>query len=103
KEWKKVKNVFYYNDTYFFNFFCKYRMKVVLLSRNYRSFIYQRRCVALPDRLEEFLIRLPKNLFIEVDGMAKHENKDINEVIYQATKSYIEFKKEERQLHEAMQ
>src|SRR5699024_9232209 len=74
-----------------------------LLSRNYRSFIYQRRCVALPDRLEEFLIRLPKNLFIEVDGMAKHENKDINEVIYQATKSYIEFKKEERQLHEAMQ
>jgi len=57
----------------------------------------------LPDRLEEVLVRLPKNLFIEVDGMAKHENKDINELIYQATKNYVQYKKEIYQLHESMQ
>ncbi len=59
--------------------------------------------MVLPERLEEVLIRLPKNLFIEVDGMAKHENKDINDLIYQATKSYVQYKKEIRQLHESMQ
>ena len=37
--------------------------------------------MGLPERLEEVLVRLPKNLFIEVDGMAKQENKDINDVI----------------------
>ncbi|MEI3612993.1 antitoxin [Pseudogracilibacillus sp. SO30301A] len=59
--------------------------------------------MVLPDRLEEVLIRLPKNLFIEVDGMAKQENKDINDLIYQATKNYVQYKKEIRQLHESMQ
>ncbi|MBO1002436.1 antitoxin [Pseudogracilibacillus auburnensis] len=59
--------------------------------------------MVLPDRLEEVLIRLPKNLFIEVNGMAKHENKDINDLIYQATKNYVQYKKEIRQLHESMQ
>jgi len=57
----------------------------------------------LPDGLEEVLVRLPKNLYVEVDGMAKNENRDINDVIYQATKNYIQYKKEVRQLHEAMQ
>jgi len=57
----------------------------------------------LPKGLEEVLVTLPKNLFIEVDGMAKHENKDINDIIYQATKSYMEYKKETRKLHETMQ
>lgn len=57
----------------------------------------------MPDRLEEVLVRLPKNLFIEVDGMAKQENKDINDLIYQATKNYVQYKKEIRQLHESMQ
>lgn len=57
----------------------------------------------LPDRLEEVLIRLPKNLFTEVNGMAKHENKDINDFIYQATKNYVQYKKSVRQFHEDMQ
>lgn len=57
----------------------------------------------MPNRLEEVLIKLPKNLFIEVDGMAKHENKDINDIIYQATKNYMEYKKEAKKLHESMQ
>ncbi|HLS66936.1 MAG TPA: antitoxin [Pseudogracilibacillus sp.] len=57
----------------------------------------------MPDGLEELLIRLPKNLYVEVDGMARNENKDINDVIYQATKNYIQYKKEVRQMHEAMQ
>jgi len=59
--------------------------------------------MGLPDGLEELLIRLPKNLYVEVDGMARNENKDINDVIYQATKNYIQYKKEVRQMHEAMQ
>ena len=59
--------------------------------------------MVLPEGLEEVLVRLPKNLFIEVNGMAKHENKDINELIYQATKNYVQYKKELRQLHESMQ
>jgi len=59
--------------------------------------------MVLPDGLEEVLIRLPKNLFLEVDGMAKHENKDVNDLIYQATKNYVQYKKEIHQLHESMQ
>lgn len=57
----------------------------------------------LPEGFEELLVRIPKNLFVEVDGMAKKENKHINEIIYQATKNYMEYKKETRQLHETMQ
>lgn len=56
----------------------------------------------LPERLEEVLIRLPKNLFMEMNGMAKHENKELNELIYQATKRYVRCKKEIMQLHEMM-
>ena len=57
----------------------------------------------MPDESEEITVKLPRNLFIEVDGMAKHENKDINEIIYNATKSYLEYKKETYELHESMQ
>lgn len=57
----------------------------------------------LPNRFEELRITLPKKLFAEVDILAKHENKDINELIYHATKSYIEYKHEVRELHETMQ
>lgn len=57
----------------------------------------------MPDKLEEVLIRLPKNLYLEVNGMAQHENKDINDFICQATKNYVKYKKEVRQLHEMMQ
>lgn len=35
--------------------------------------------------------------------MAQHENKDINDFIYQATKNYVQYKKEVLQLHEMMQ
>jgi len=59
--------------------------------------------MVLPKGVEEVLIKLPRNLFIEVDGMAKHENKEINELIYQATINYVKYKKEVRHLHETMQ
>lgn len=57
----------------------------------------------MPDSLEEVLIRLPKSLYMEVNGMAQNENKDINELIYQATKNYVQYKKELHQFHETMQ
>jgi len=59
--------------------------------------------VKLPDSLEEVLVRLPKSLYSEVNGMAKHENKEIDELIYQATKNYVQYKKEIRLFHESMQ
>lgn len=57
----------------------------------------------MPENLEEVLIRLPKSLYLEVNGMAQSENKDINELIYQATKNYVQYKKELNQFHEMMQ
>lgn len=57
----------------------------------------------LPDRLEEVLVRLPKSLYLEVNGMAKHENKDVNDLIYQATKNYVQYKKEALLFYESMQ
>lgn len=45
---------------------------------------------------------MPKKLFVEVDGMAKHENIDIDDLIYQATVNYVQYKKEVRQLHDKM-
>ncbi len=57
----------------------------------------------MPDRLEEVLVRLPKNLFIEVNGMAEHENTNVDDLIFQATKRYVQYKKEIRQFHETMQ
>jgi len=35
--------------------------------------------------------------------MAKDQNKDVSDIIYQATKNYMEYKKEARKLHETMQ
>lgn len=62
----------------------------------------------LPNGMEEVLIRLPKKLFVEVDGMARGEKKNIDDIIYQATKKYIQYKKEVHSrelnlLHESMQ
>ncbi|HZW68559.1 MAG TPA: antitoxin [Pseudogracilibacillus sp.] len=57
----------------------------------------------MPDSLEEVLIRLPKSLYMEVNGMAEHEDKDINDLIYQATKNYVQYKRDVRILHETMQ
>jgi CopG family transcriptional regulator / antitoxin EndoAI len=41
------------------------------------------------------MVRLPKNLLNEVDGLVKKENMDLSEIICQATKNYLENKKEE--------
>lgn len=57
----------------------------------------------LPEASKEVLVKLPKNLLVEVDEMAKHENKDISDIIYKATKNYMEYKKEAKKLHETMQ
>lgn len=57
----------------------------------------------LPEASKEVLVKLPKNLLVEVDKMAKHENKDISDIIYKATKNYMEYKKEAKKLHETMQ
>lgn len=57
----------------------------------------------MPENLEEVLIRLPKSLYLEVNGIAQNENKDFNELIYQATKNYVQYKKELNQFHEMMQ
>lgn len=57
----------------------------------------------LPEGSKEVSVKLSKNLFIEVDRMAKDQNKDVSDIIYQATKNYMEYKKEARKLHETMQ
>lgn len=55
---------------------------------------YHRGLMLLPDSMEEVLIRLPKNLFVEVDGMARNEQRHIEDIICQATKKYIQYKRE---------
>lgn len=57
----------------------------------------------MPEGSKEVSVKLSKNLFIEVDRMAKDQNKDVSDIIYQATKNYMEYKKEARKLHETMQ
>lgn len=57
----------------------------------------------MAEGIEEVVIRLPKKLYVEVNGMAECENKEISEFIYQATKNYVEYKKELKQLYESMQ
>lgn len=41
------------------------------------------------------MVRLPKNLLNEVDGLVKRENRDLSDFICQATRNYLETKKEE--------
>ncbi len=48
----------------------------------------------MPDRVEEILIRLPKNLVHEVHGITKREQRELEEFFYQATKYYVKYKKE---------
>lgn len=59
----------------------------------------------MSESLQEVLVRLPKNLLNEVDGLMKHENSDLSDFICQATKNYLEYKKEEhiQRFHESMQ
>ena|SRR5699024_7519818 len=59
----------------------------------------------LSESLQEVMVKLPKNLLNEVDGIMKSENRDLNDFIYQATRSYLESKKEEhiQKFYESMQ
>jgi len=57
----------------------------------------------LTDKVEEVLLRLPKHFFHEVCGIAEYEEIELTDFIYQATKNYVEQKKEIFILHEQMQ
>ena len=59
----------------------------------------------MSEGLQEILVKLPKNLLNEVDGLMKYENKDLSDFIYQATKNYLENRKEEhiQEVRETMQ
>ncbi|HLQ97744.1 MAG TPA: antitoxin [Candidatus Dormibacteraeota bacterium] len=59
----------------------------------------------MSEGLQEILVKLPKNLLNEVDGIMKYENKDLSDFIYQATKNYLENRKEEhiQEVRETMQ
>ncbi|MDC3415229.1 antitoxin [Aquibacillus sp. 3ASR75-11] len=58
--------------------------------------------MVVSESLQEIVVRLPKNLLNEVDGLMKHEESDLSEFIYQATKSYLREKKK-RHIRETMQ
>lgn len=60
----------------------------------------------MSESLQEVMVKLPKNLINEVDGLMKKEkNSDLSDFICEATKNYLQLKKEEhiRQFHETMQ
>ncbi|OZU89193.1 antitoxin [Virgibacillus indicus] len=59
----------------------------------------------MSESLQEILVKLPKNLLNEVDGLMKYENSDLSDFICQATKNYLQHKKDEhiQQFHETMQ
>lgn len=56
----------------------------------------------MSDSLQEIIVRLPKNLLSEVDGLMENDNSDLSEFIYQATKSYLHEEKK-RHIRETMQ
>lgn len=59
----------------------------------------------MSESLQEVMVKLPKNLINEVDGLMRNENSDLSEFICEATKNYLQLKKEEhiQQFHETMQ
>ncbi|HLS60763.1 MAG TPA: antitoxin [Virgibacillus sp.] len=59
----------------------------------------------MSESLQEISVKLPKYLLNEVDGLMKYENKDLSDFICQATKSYLQNKKQEhiQMVHETMQ
>ncbi|WP_217587378.1 antitoxin [Lentibacillus saliphilus] len=59
----------------------------------------------MSESLQEILVRLPKNLVHEVNGLMKYENRDLSDFICQATRNYLEHKKSEhvQQFHASMQ
>ncbi|SHG32043.1 CopG family transcriptional regulator / antitoxin EndoAI [Ornithinibacillus halophilus] len=61
--------------------------------------------MVLSESLQEIMVRLPKNLLNEVDGIMQYENKDLSDFICQATRTYLETKKEEhiQKFYESMQ
>ncbi|TQS76416.1 antitoxin [Ornithinibacillus gellani] len=59
----------------------------------------------MSEGLQEIMVRMPKNLLNEVDGIMKFENSDLSDFICQATRNYLESKKEEhvQKFYESMQ
>ncbi|MUK89716.1 antitoxin [Ornithinibacillus sp. L9] len=59
----------------------------------------------MSESLQEIMVRLPKNLLNEVDGIMKYENSDLSDFICQATRNYLETKKEQhiKNFYESMQ
>lgn len=59
----------------------------------------------MSESLQEVMVKLPKNLLNEVDGLMKFENSDLSDFICKATESYLNHKKEEhiQRYHEYMQ
>ncbi|MHA6253012.1 CopG family ribbon-helix-helix protein [Oceanobacillus sp. CAU 1775] len=49
----------------------------------------------MSESLQEVMVKLPKNLLNEVDGLMKYDNSDLSDFICQATKNYLQHKKEE--------
>ncbi|GAB3045303.1 CopG family ribbon-helix-helix protein [Virgibacillus ainsalahensis] len=59
----------------------------------------------MSESLQEILVKLPTNLLNEVDGVMKYENNDLSDFICEATRNYLQHKKEEhiQHFHESMQ
>lgn len=59
----------------------------------------------MSEDIEKVEVRLPKNLLNEVDGIMKFENSDLSDFICEATRNYLETKKEEHieRFYESMQ
>lgn len=58
----------------------------------------------MSENLQEVMIKLPKNLLNEVDGLMRYENRDLSDFICQATKNYLHHKKAEhmQEIHNLM-
>lgn len=61
--------------------------------------------MVLSEGLQEVLVKMPKNLLNEVDGVMQNENRDLNDFICKATRNYLEAKKQEHfhNFYESMQ
>jgi len=52
--------------------------------------------------MKEIVVKLPENLFEEVNGLLVEEEKDLNDLLIQAVNSYVQDKKAQH-IHESMQ
>ncbi|NWO14484.1 antitoxin, partial [Virgibacillus sp.] len=59
----------------------------------------------MSESLQEVLVKIPKNLLNEVDGLMKYENSDLSDFICQATRNYLQHKRDEhfQQFRETME